>query len=420
VASGALLLAVVPLTAALACRQLADIGDRAEAVGPAAMCGTLVLPSGACGTCVAEQCCDENRACASDLACADRHACSASCDPADRACSAACVSQLRDFGVPDDLATCASARCGAPCALACGGYQYRLPTCAPCVQEHCCDEATACALDPTCTAVAQCLIAVEPGDWGEMNRCYAADYDSAIKDPALRSCLRQSCAEACGLRRSWECVGSVSPPKPIEGTLLFAIELVTLGDSRAAGVQVVACNALSEPCAEVTRSTSNDQGVAVIEIANTESRFNGYLQLSHPDFIPSRMSWSPALTGNPPTGAWPLTTWSEIDLLAAEIKVLLDHALGMAVIAVRDCGDEPATGVRLAVSDANARVLYIRQNRPSPTAADTDDTGLGFVGNIEPGIHDVMAYDGTDRLVARTPVTIRSGIVSYVQLSPTE
>jgi hypothetical protein len=105
----------VPYDALATC--LATFCD-AECSSPdgGAACGELAAPSTACGICVGQSCCSEDRICTNDPACVTIARCAAACQPSDPTCVSAC--ELQDANgalLYNALSQCMTTSCTAAC-----------------------------------------------------------------------------------------------------------------------------------------------------------------------------------------------------------------------------------------------------------------------------------------------------------------
>jgi hypothetical protein len=253
-----------------------------------------------------------------------------------------------------------------------------------------------------------------------MNKCYSAEFESALKDVTLRSCLRHECGDACGIGHSWSCVGAVEKPLIDEQTVLFAIQFTDFDANPLQGVDVHACRRRSSPCDAQYQGMTDEQGSVILQVAVGAEGFDGYVTASHPDVIGARFTWQPLITGNPPELAWAIPSWLVLDSFGQQVGLQQDHSLGLVVITVLDCANGPAPEVEVKISDSAARVIYTRDDQLSISSDRTDDSGIALIVNVQPGLPDVaVSLADTEQEVARAAVQVEAGTISYVLLSPT-
>lgn len=88
--------------------------------------------------------------------------------------------------------------CRAPlCGLALSSTGVVIdPPCDECITESCCDESTACGIDPACAGLRVCTLLCE-GDVGCAADCEDELPEGAALLETLQTCLDASCSDVC-------------------------------------------------------------------------------------------------------------------------------------------------------------------------------------------------------------------------------
>jgi hypothetical protein len=99
----------------------------------------------------------------------------------------------------------------------------------------------------------------------------------------------------------------------------------------------------------------------------------------------------------------------ELLALAADIDADLDEN-GAVAVAVYDCADRFASGVRVDETTGAGDRFYLRGDVPDTTATETDARGIAGYFNMPPGPHTFTATRAMDATqVSAIEITVRAG-----------
>lgn len=160
-----------------------------------AECG-FQLPPAACNDCAQSKCCEVGWVSNTQPSFWSYQDCVANC--ADAGCFQTCASENPE-GRDNYMAFigCLGTHCAEACAVqpaaTCGGF-YAEP-CGACVSASCCDESTACLLDPACQTLQRCVGACS-GD-ACVSQCESASPGAVEALADLDACLASSCGSEC-------------------------------------------------------------------------------------------------------------------------------------------------------------------------------------------------------------------------------
>lgn len=406
---------VLALLASAGCRQVAGIDDRSAQGGA---CGALAGEKGACSACLAGNCCDEARACSGDAACAKLFSCLDACAGSD-ACRSDCrTAHPAGFSeVGAALAACQAKACASSCgASTCGGYVFSTNVCAACATSSCCSQATACATDAECTALAFCARSCGD-DLTCASRCSELHPAGWEAEQRFAGCVKNQCDVVCG-SHGWDCVGSVEWPTGV-GSVKWSLTLRDfVKDVPLPGVSCMPCRRSDPTCSDplMPAKVTDDQGQVTFDLP---AGFDGYADASGAGIYPSLFFPAKPLVADTVQGANLLTAES-FPVLAALLGAP-DPERGHLSLGMSDCTGAPAAHVAFEASplDADSIPFYLLQNLPSKTAKETDKTGLGGFGNVPPGAVTVRALVSPIGLKAsEATVLVRKGTFTYKPLVP--
>lgn len=398
------------------CRQIAGIDDRAASQPT---CGAAATGAGPCASCITASCCDEARVCSDDTACAALVPCLDAC-----AGSAACQTDCRNahpdgFGnAAAALLACRARSCASACgASTCGGYIFASDVCASCASKSCCSQATACSADAECSALAFCDRGCGD-DLACASRCstvHAAGWDA---EQRLAGCVHNQCDVVCG-GRAWDCVGSVVWPSGT-GTVKWQLKLTDFVTGKnLPGVTCKPCSRTDPACTsplQPPQLTDDTGSVAFVLTAG----FDGYIDATGGGIYPGLFFPPKPLTADYAENTL-VVTEAAFPTLAALLGTP-DPERGHLTVNALDCTGGAAAHVAFQAnpSDAETIPFYLAQNLPSKAATETDSTGRGGFGNLQPGAVTVRAVVQPIGLVAsESTVLVRKGTFSYKPMPPT-
>jgi hypothetical protein len=350
--------------AAVACRQLLDIGpeprtDFADSgveggveAGPG--CG-VVYAGTQCQACMESQCCSYASACAADPTCNGLQTCLATCGAdggADPTCRAACASsnQIGANAPADELGACLAKGCGQECGLRCGGGSTFLDVgdasvaCAACIAADLCQVATTCATESECQAIFGCLWT--PYDPNHVPSCLSEHEAGVDAAEAVIDGLSHTCLSACATDNQWRCVGSDLPPawtQPTAVTLSLFYLSAQAPDGGVADASVTLCNPFAPPCTAVASGTTGASGQVTIsappQLAGAGG--SGYFLIDGAGLIPELYYWGFPLGGSSQSWGVPV------------VQQALDAGPPPSAIVVAtavDCLTLPASGVDFSMT----------------------------------------------------------------------
>ncbi|MET0388323.1 MAG: hypothetical protein ABW321_20290, partial [Polyangiales bacterium] len=119
-----------------------------------------------------------------------------------------------------------------------------------------------------------------------------------------------------------------------------------------------------------------------------------------------------------------LATVAAYNLSTAAGSQRVDASQGVVFATIRDCADQPAAGMTLAVGAGPSAVgtLYQLNGVVSAAATATDNTGVGVLLGLQPGLREVEVYRNSAPAgtgpVASASVRVAPTSITYVTLTP--
>lgn len=407
--------ALALVLSAAACRGVLGLDERRHVDD---VCGGVRFGDETCGVCVVQACCDALAACQSEPDCARTFTCIAACAAGDDACRRGCRADY-PTGFGDALAgvlACQASACSPACDLPCGGYVYPDEACAAC-EPQCCDQATACASDAECLALAFCARSCETDadPNGCKTACKAAHLAGGDAASAHGRCLTEACPSACG-DNDWWCLDhpTTFPPQP-EPRMFGVIVADPTRGAVVVGATVKVCAPADADCSDpLVVSTVAGNGEALVEVP---AHFAGYFELSAPGYTTTlhypRLDYTTLLADSMPL--WPEDFTSE----AVGAIASLDPARGIAVMGALGCTGAHTAGVSFHADASGTSTGYLREGTFSVSAASTDLSGLGAIVNLPPGNVTLRGeVDALGRTLDERTVVVRPATITDFPLRP--
>jgi hypothetical protein len=393
-----------------------------EELTTADLCGRFAITAAGCDTCTQDGCCEQATACRDSQACAALYDCLGACATGDVACQQLCTAEH-----PADVAAAALANCHASCEQGCalcgGVYADTAPGCDDCVRQQCCEQQLACNDDEGCGGFSSCLASCT--DIACFIGCSLASFVEPGSEGVqiannLTSCAINSCFNACNFGRAFACSGAFNWPLTTEDRITMTLTVTDQALAVIEGATVRACDTFCDM--PVVAATTDASGVGELSFdTNLETvGFTGYFEASSADLVPSLVFNSVPLPA--PGGPYPISAFtpSQADVAAMALGTTRDPARGQLLFTAFDCQGVAADGIRLDLGDAvdeNSTTFFSINGVPSTAATATSGPGLGGVLNVKPGQLTIkMIDDETGAVIARTPVVIRAGHGTRVQL----
>ena len=404
------------------CEQLVDADSFAVDRGPA-------WAEPACRQCVASSC--DLAACEADAACAQYANCLRTCAAVDHACRTSCFFAHWDGTEPQRrFDACYRGSCSAGCVSVGSYYPARGGACQTCLLDQCSEQLGACVLDPACDASFSC--GTECSDPNCQMTCTDrafGGYEACLGTPAIAGetgVCRNSCRDACAFGRDWDCVGAYDwKASSDEVRRAFRIVRFSGASKPYPGVEVQVC-ASADPLCElpIDAAVSDDSGLACLTVPSVGIGFQGFLGTHDPSDAQRALYYlrhpvTHAVGGDEVI----LPNATEIAAVSALLGVEQDGARAQIAAIAYDCVDAPAPGIgfEIDIDDQQMVPFYTRNNVPDPTAAITDDTGLGGWANVPlTGLAVTISarLKSSDEVVARREIVLRAGAVTIVGLTP--
>lgn len=419
--------ALLAIGAGLSCRQLAGISAKASV-------------QQRCSACASNRCANDVVSCDHDATCSSRRACDVKCEFDEPACHAQCVNSVSAgaYEVLAGIEACVATQCQVDCATTCGGVPLLMPSdvadaCDACTNANCCDVDAACAANPDCWRIAECLRA-RPSFDGTL-ACTDVKYAAGTADyRSFFDCARKNCSRECAIGTYLSCLdGHTNFPVPTEDTIkipIRAIGAIAQDNTGVPNLDALLCTYADPDCtAPVAAGSTDATGLVILSFdtrvsggAPTRSPFTGFLRLAAPSRDrPPTYVYSPPISETSGVRVVLAPRQSTGDDFARLANITLDPTRGLIFLAAYDCVGRFAPQVKFVLSgvDASTRLVYTRGLLPSSDAVDTDDRGAAVVFNAPAGAVSVSAWaKGRDVPIARADVLVRAASFTIVVLAP--
>lgn len=277
---------------------------------------------------------------------------------------------------------------------------------------------------PLLPAVFGCTALLTPGEvqCESSSDCAARGFENA-------ACVKNVCEEATPVDPIWGCLGHVVEPEPDKTKKVsLSVRLAYAGDDGpVTGADVDVCGKLDIDCvgtsANLPKGLHPDaDGVVTFSVLQG---FDGFVRVSHPDTMDSRVFVGRPIVTPPKTKEVQLLRKSEYSLLAAAAHQDIDLTRGSSIVLSVDCQGESGSDVRFESQNADSKSLefYLINQFPTPppTATATDADGFGGFFNLPESPSDVVrAYRAKDDVyIGESSFHVLPNTVSYVQVAPT-
>jgi hypothetical protein len=244
----------------------------------------------------------------------------------------------------------------------------------------------------------------------------------------LHACEIGVCSNVC-LRADWSCLGENSAPPASAGPLVW---YQTLGDFPNAtnplpGFHARACMIGDHDCTAsmLGKDVSGASGLVTVPLEKNvhTGLVSNYFELTGPD------STYPPYLMFPPQWILSHSDWHPLPLVSASlIRVVSGEpppGTGGVVFQMHDCNPRfngrvlsELAGIAVNVvtpADSLAQTFYGNLSMTSMT----DDSGIGFIKNVEPGQIELEARRVPQGdLIETRKITVRAGAVTHVILGP--
>jgi hypothetical protein len=225
----------------------------------------------------------------------------------------------------------------------------------------------------------------------------------------------------------WNCLGKVTASTPQSSTARLNAYFVTYELAGPAGrvtvpLQVRACGAGDADCAApLAQSPTNANAEVGLDVPTGTSGFGGYLSVTGAGYAKTRAWFSPPVTADTTLGsnARGVPTPQALDAIAGAISETVDPSRGHLIVRARNCFGSNAVHVSLSVdgADGQSRTFYYAGSAPSPSARETDSTGLCGALNLPTGPATVR-WSVSGKRIGELAVSIEAGTVTTLGASP--
>ena len=264
-----------------------------------------------------------------------------------------------------------------------------------------------------------CSIVVDP----DRVQC-STDGDCRKKGPgfARTVCLE----EVCKTDPKWGCIGSVTwatpPPTPSPARVTARLSLSNLlTKAVVAGVKARVCGKLDPTCASPIQSDilGDDDGVLTVEL---DKFFDGYLEIGHPNMVPTMYFFNPPVSENRVVPYIPLVPPEAITAFGDQLRMMPRLDRGTVIGLSYDCRNETAEGVELFsdMSDEFTAPFYMSAGFPSLEATKTDASGQAGIANVVEGPRQISGrLASTGEVFGTVTVQSRPIQITYTSMLPT-
>ena len=279
------------------------------------------------------------------------------------------------------------------------------------------------AILPLFLAAGGCTVVLSPGE----TQCEKAA-DCAARGFAGAVCVEHVCTTPPGVVDPvWGCLGHVVEPLPDPTKKVALAVRLTFTDQSPVTMAIVdVCDKLDVGCTgmnpDFPKGLSPD-GTGLVKFSVVQG-FDGFVRLTGPQFIDSRVFVGRPIVTPPSVKAVRLLQPSEYDILAAFAKQTTDPTRGTAILLAVDCQGLAAGGVHFATpnADAKSEEFYLINQAPTtpPTATKTDVDGFGGFFNLPVGAAVARSSRAKDKAsVGESSFQVLANTISYVQIAPT-
>jgi hypothetical protein len=277
---------------------------------------------------------------------------------------------------------------------------------------------------PVLGAAQGCSVVLDPAEaqCETSADCAARGFTDALCEDAI--CVEQEIVDPV-----WGCLGNVEEPEPDTSqfvTLSVRLAFATDNMPLASDAVIDVCDKLDIGC--TVMSPDYPKGLApgadgVLEVAVRQG-FDGFVRITHPDVMDSRVYVGRPLLAPPKVEEIQLLRPNEYAALAALASDVPDPTRGTAILLSGDCQGEAVGGVRFTVetADADSTEFYLINQGPviPPGATETDADGFGGYFNLPTGPTVVEALRAADDVyIGESSFQVLEETISYVLVLPT-
>lgn len=196
------------------------------------------------------------------------------------------------------------------------------------------------------------------------------------------------------------------------------------------GLTARACNPTDVPCNRplIEGVVPDDEGYLVF--AELPHGFQGYVQLSAPDFVDSLRFTNRPYTGNEMPEGTTMLTVDSLNSISKGGGEAFDESKGVVLVLVYDCEGHAASGVRIVQLDASSdeHPFYFESTLPDrdreTTVISTQLTrtmaplAVGGYSRVNPGyVTMVGVLEETGEEIGRVTVQVRALTISFAELN---
>ncbi len=244
----------------------------------------------------------------------------------------------------------------------------------------------------------------------------SADAGDAGNPLTLHYCNSLALASAdASVSQDWSCVTSTknnatdTPGVVVSGTFLPTFNNTVFDSLEYCPIFLATCDDTQSPLPDFS-FTSTQQGCAVINWHEGSTAYSGTMwhTITHASSLL--------------IGTVPLVNSTVVRALASALLIPIT-ADGSALIGIKDCAGNTASGVRFAAqSSASAPVMglhfSIQGDFSVPETTPTGNTGLGGLANLTPGALTIYGTIGDGCIVAEARIVSEASRIAYVYLVP--
>lgn len=277
---------------------------------------------------------------------------------------------------------------------------------------------------PLMGAAQACSVVLSPGEV----QC-ESDADCVERGFAEGVCESSVCVEPEIIDPIWGCLGNVEEPEPDPSqtvTLAVRLAFATDGLPLPSDAVVDVCDKLDIECTVMSPDYPKGLAPGANGVVDLEVRqgFDGFVRISHPDIVDSRVYVGRPVITPPKVEEIQLLRPNEYAALAALAQDTPDPTRGTAILLSGDCQGEAVGGVRftIATADADSTEFYLINQGPvlPPSATSTDADGFGGYFNLPVGATVAKALRADDDVyIGESSFQVLAETISYVLVLPT-
>jgi len=402
-----------------------DSGSDANADAPEeasfTQCGAFKNMAAPCASCTDSKCCVEANECRSDAVCATVFDCIAACENEDATCRATCFGQSLDGLATAKLSleSCQATSCRDECNPCGGFYNAFRETCAPCMQNKCCDTTQACADFDECLAIVQCYEhCLDPSC---VEQCGKGMPTAASLSQGAFQCMYDHCQDEC-FGGNWKCVGKYTWPAPQGSTADVTFYLLNPLDknSPVPGATISACDIFDPNCEKSGIITADTGPNGFAKLKGIAIPFTGFFRVTKAGLLTTTNFFAHPIIGDVDLRvlALPESVKSTLETL---IGKTLDPARGHILPVISDCATSNSPGIqfKLAGNDTATAIYSAEDGTPIKSLTETTNSSQAIFVNAELGTVQIDAVvASTQQKVASMNVLVQPGIYAVAVMLP--